>query len=256
MDIAGLREETDWIRGRPWTRRREEVLNAAILHWKCVLPHRALRKAKLMRRSSGVFKPWMCDGEGYYAELWCVFCSPGLWGKLAKGVQGGVLSRLQEFRRCRADELAGVLESSHHASSCSTFRRTGTLSGSASSSIIPFITLILTPHSSQFTVVIVSFARVDTLLKIAENLQRSAYIKEIIVAWNNLEVRWRAIVLLGFLIPARRNLARQRLLSSPGCDVYLKLRTSFIIGDFFLEKMCRTLVLTDAQTADSSSGLT
>lgn len=37
MDIAGLREDTDWKRGRPWTRSGDEVLDAAILHWKHVL---------------------------------------------------------------------------------------------------------------------------------------------------------------------------------------------------------------------------
>jgi hypothetical protein len=41
---------------------------------------------------------------------------------------------------------------------------------------------------SQFTVVIVSFARVDTLIKIVKHLQHSNYVREIIVVWNNLDV--------------------------------------------------------------------
>lgn len=34
MDIAGLREETELGAGLPTTRTREEVNDAAILHWK------------------------------------------------------------------------------------------------------------------------------------------------------------------------------------------------------------------------------
>lgn len=55
---------------------------------------------------------------------------------------------------------------------------------SASEADIPF---------SQFTVVIVSFTRVDTLLQIAQNLQRSIYVKEILLAWNDLEVSGAAL---------------------------------------------------------------
>lgn len=58
-------------------------------------------------------------------------------------------------------------------------------------------------HALQFTVIIVSFARVDTLLKIAEHLQRSIYIKEILVAWNNFDVS-RRNALSALLILARQ----------------------------------------------------
>lgn len=37
--------------------------------------------------------------------------------------------------------------------------------------------------------VIVSFARIDTILKIVRHLQRSHYLHEILVAWNNQQVR-------------------------------------------------------------------
>ena len=35
---------------------------------------------------------------------------------------------------------------------------------------------------------IVSFARIDTLIKIAKHLQRSIFVKEIVVAWNNVDL--------------------------------------------------------------------
>ncbi|KAL8281042.1 hypothetical protein RQP46_006721 [Phenoliferia psychrophenolica] len=127
MDIAGLREETDHGRGQPWTRSRDEVASSAVLHW------------------NGAVKPWMCNGEGYYSELWTAY--------------------FPDYKDFIADpdEVNELCE-----------------------------TLVITqPHDppavEQFTVVIVSFMRVDTVIKIVQHLQRSPYVREIIVAWNNLD---------------------------------------------------------------------
>ncbi|GAA6004439.1 uncharacterized protein JCM10292_007068 [Rhodotorula paludigena] len=43
-------------------------------------------------------------------------------------------------------------------------------------------------HVEKFTVIIVSFARADTLVRIARHLEHSDYVKEVIVAWNNQQI--------------------------------------------------------------------
>ncbi|KAM0751235.1 nucleotide-diphospho-sugar transferase [Meredithblackwellia eburnea MCA 4105] len=126
MDIAGLREDTAYGYGLPWTRTNVEVSNAAVIHW------------------NGEVKPWMCGGEGYYSELWTYF-----------------------FPTYR-DYLGGE-----------------EIPDGMCSSLV--VTKAPEPPSvEQFTVVIVSFMRVDTIVKIAKHLQRSLYVKEIVVAWNNV----------------------------------------------------------------------
>ena len=57
MDISGLMEETEIGKGLPWTRPATEVAAASIIHW------------------NGVLKPWLCNGEGHYSEIWCASSS-------------------------------------------------------------------------------------------------------------------------------------------------------------------------------------
>ncbi|KAM0754820.1 nucleotide-diphospho-sugar transferase [Meredithblackwellia eburnea MCA 4105] len=126
MDIAGLKEDTTYGHGLPWTRTRDEVSSAAVIHW------------------NGEIKPWMCGGEGYYSELWTYF-----------------FPNYREY--LGNEEIPETM--------CKS--------------------LVVTnppqpPSVEQFTVVIVSFMRVDTIVKIAKHLQRSLYVKEIVVAWNNV----------------------------------------------------------------------
>ncbi|KAM0755306.1 nucleotide-diphospho-sugar transferase [Meredithblackwellia eburnea MCA 4105] len=128
MDIAGLKEETEYLEGYPWTRSREEVDSAAILHW------------------NGELKPWMCGGDGYYSELWTSFFP---------------------------DYESFIKDDHVPEHMCQKL----------------VWTKIPDPPSveKQFTVVIVSFMRIDTIVKIAKHLQHSNYVKEIVVAWNNIE---------------------------------------------------------------------
>lgn len=130
MDLAGLREDTaEYGLGMPWTRSRDEVDSAAVLHW------------------NGLIKPWSCGGgEGYYAEMWTRFF-PDYQDFLPAN-----------FAPDPACESLVVTEPNAPAS------------------------------TEQFTVVIVSFQRVDTIVKIGRHLEHSDYIREIIVAWNNQEV--------------------------------------------------------------------
>ncbi|ORY69442.1 glycosyl transferase family 64 domain-domain-containing protein [Leucosporidium creatinivorum] len=125
MDLAGIREDTEYGSGLPATRSREDVDSAAILHW------------------NGMMKPWLCDGEGYYSEIWT--------------------RHFPDFR----DSLPA---DSTTPSFCSEMVITDSP---------------VTPSVEKFTVVVVAFARVDTLLKIIRHLQHSPFLYEIVIAWNN-----------------------------------------------------------------------
>lgn len=128
MDVSGLREETEHGLGLPWTRHRDEVNGAGVVHW------------------NGLLKPWSCAGEGNYAELWTQFFPD---------YQDHLGPDFEQDAACAAAVVTDV---------------------AAPASV------------EQFTVVIVAFARIDTLIKIAKHLEHSRYIKEILVAWNNQDV--------------------------------------------------------------------
>jgi len=150
--------------------------------------HRDVYSAKTVHWS-GAFKPWLCNGEGFYSEIWTTYCP--------------------EFRTALIERPPSG--ESNAPSICSQLVITDT---KVSASV------------EQMTVVIASFARVDNLLRIAQHLQKSSYIKELVVVWNNLYLPCPAkVVALPFVrcIPQDANFVHNRF------SIWPEIRTEAVL---------------------------